>query len=137
MDLHDVMTQVGEALDTIDGLRVYGWAQRSVSPPAALVTLPEGITFDNTYGRGSDVIRDLVVLVLAGRAEERTATRQLAAYADGSGDQSVKAAVESYPYTGDLTVHVASVDFDGVTLAGVEYLGAMFHLNITGPGTGA
>src|SRR5258707_7371889 len=107
MDLAAVMDDLGAALATIGGLtgQPY-WADR-VTPPAAIVGLPDGITFDATYGRGSDTMT-LPVFILVGRTTAATARTILAAYCNGSGARSVKAAIEAHAAASYDTVRVAS-----------------------------
>lgn len=94
MNLADVMDQIGDRIDTIDGLRVYRYPPDNVQVPAAVVTYPEDYTFDATYGRGMDRLT-LPVIVMVGRVSDRKSRDQLAAYCDGSGEKSLKAAIES------------------------------------------
>lgn len=133
MDLLAVMSEVGDALDTINGLRVYRYPTDSAAAPAAIVSLPETVTFDETYGRGMDRMA-LPVVVLIGRMDAKASTRQAAEYAAGSGDRSVKAAVEGHEYESCHTVRVEMAEFDIVTIHRVEYLGVTFTIDITGPG---
>lgn len=131
-----MMDEIGDAVDTIAGLRVLPWGTTPVEPPAAMITLPDSIEFDSTYGRGSDRFRDVIVMLLVGRAVERTALKALAPYCAGAGPLSIKAAVEGYAYTTfDATsLQVVRVDFPSASVAGVEYLAAAFHIDLSGPG---
>lgn len=122
------------ALQTITGLRVPAWGVQRISPPAAIIPLPERIEYDSTYGRGSDRYPDLPVIVLVANPTQRTSRKEIAAYADGSGAKSVKAAIQAHTYTSCDTVRVASCEFDTVKYAAVDYLAAIFHLDITGKG---
>lgn len=131
VNLADVMDQVATQLDTISGLRVMAWPAGSVSPPTAIVGYPDKYDFDAAYGRGADII-SLPVVVVCGRATDRTARDAIGAYANGSGASSVKAVVEAGTYTAFDTVRVTGVDFDIYTEAGVSYLAAIFTLDIAG-----
>lgn len=54
MNLAAVMDELGAALGTIPGLRVFPyWADR-ITPPAAVVGWPDPLTYDATMRRGSD-----------------------------------------------------------------------------------
>lgn len=128
------MDQLSERLDSIDGLRCFAYPQPKITPPTAYLAYPEGITYDATYGRGSDEMKLPLVLVV-GKASERTARDELAAYADGSGARSVKAVLESGTYTAFDTVRVSQAEFDVYTIASVDYLAALFDLEISGPGS--
>ena len=134
MNLEAVAAELTTALKTITGLRVTPWGIEKITPPAAVICLPERIDYDATYGRGSDQYPDLTVIVLVGKPAERSARKAIAAYADGSGPQSVKAAVEAHTYTSCDSVRVAWAEFDTARYAAVDYLAAIFHLDITGKG---
>lgn len=134
MNLEEVAGELTLALKTITGLRVPPWGVESISPPAAVIALPERIDYDATYGRGSDRFPDLAVIVLVGQPEQRASRKAIAAYTDGSGAKSVKAKLEAYTYTSCDSVRVAWAEFDTARYAGTDYLAAIFHLDITGKG---
>lgn len=134
MNLADVMDEVGAAAETITGLRVAPyWADR-VTPPAAVIAWPDRYDYDATFGRGADRLT-LPLIVLVGRVDQRTARDALAAYADGSGARSIKAAVEAGTYTACDSVRVQDCEFSVITVAAVEYLAGTFALDIIGTGT--
>ena len=133
MNIAAVMDEIGVALDTIDGLRVHPWNRSKITPPAALVTLPSLVTYDQTYGRGSDRV-ELDVVVLVGKASDRASRDQIARYADGSGTHSVKAALEARTWTTCHEVTASECEFATYTVAGTDYLGAVFALVIHGQG---
>ncbi|MGH3735836.1 MAG: hypothetical protein ACRDT6_09485 [Micromonosporaceae bacterium] len=133
MDLGDAMDAVAARLDTIAGLRVFAYPPPAVTPPAAIVSYPDELNFDETYGRGMDRLT-LPVVVVVGKASDRSSRNLIAAYADGSGASSVKAVVESGTYTAFDTVRVMRAEFDIVRIAGTDYLAALFDLDIAGQG---
>jgi hypothetical protein len=47
------MDDLGAALETIDGLRVFPYWADKIVPPAAIVGFPESLDFDETMGRGA------------------------------------------------------------------------------------
>ena len=134
MNLANVMEAISDRLDTIAGLRCFAYPPGTVTPPAAIVSYPEDITFDETYGRGMDRMSLPVVLVV-GKVSDRTARDRLGAYCNGTGASSVKAVLESGTYSAFHTVRVASIEFDVVSIAGVDYIAALFTLDIAGSGT--
>jgi len=134
MDLAAVMDEIGDQLDTIDGLRVYRYPPDSVSVPAAVVTYPETITYDETMRRGMDRYPNLPVVVMVGKVSDRTSRDRIAQYADGAGDRSVKAVVEAHTYTSLGSVRVTGAAFDIVSMGGIEYLAATFSIDIAGTG---
>jgi hypothetical protein len=133
MNLADLMDEIGDALDTITGLRVYRWPAAEITPPAAIVTYPERIEFDGTYRRGMDRVT-IPVIVVAGRASERAARDNLARYCDGSGATSVKAAVDGHTYTVADSVRVTQIEFDVFTMNGADYVSATFDIDVVGLG---
>lgn len=133
MDLGDVMQAIADRLDTIDGLRVYAFPPDVAQPPAAIVGYPEVVTYDNTYGRGSDVMT-ISVVVVDGRPTDRAVRDRITQYASGSGATSIKAVLESGSYTAFGTIRVANAEFDMVTIAAVDYLAVIFECNISGRG---
>lgn len=133
MNLADVMDAVSDQLDTITGLRCFPYPAPKVTPPAAVVSYPEAVNFDATYGRGMDRM-SLVVWLLVGRVSERSARDQLGAYCDGSGSRSVKAVLESGTYTAFDEVRVESIEFDVIKIGDIDYIAAGFTLDIAGSG---
>lgn len=134
MNLADVMDQVAERLDTVEGLRCYAFPPDSITPPVALVDYPEAYDYDATYGRGMDRIT-LPVWLVVGRPAAAATRDLLGAYADGSGARSVKAVLEAGTYTAFDAVRVMSVEFDPVTVGNTVYMAAQFSLDIAGPGS--
>jgi len=131
--LSEVMDELANALEGIPGLQVDAHPVGTVVVPQAIVSYPTNINFDETYGRGMDRMEGNVIVVVGKTIDIATRTA-ISAYCDGSGDQSIKAALEGATYTALDLVRVVSAEFDSVIYAGVEYLAAMFTLDITGPG---
>ncbi|WP_030488192.1 hypothetical protein [Micromonospora chokoriensis] len=134
MDPVDVADELSVALRTIGGLTVPEWGVQRVSPPFALIPLPDQISYDLAYGRGGDRIEDWPVMVLVDRPARPESRRAIAEYGAGSGAKSVKAAIEAHAYTACDAVRVTSCEFEVVSYADVSYLAAMFHLDISGKG---
>lgn len=127
------MDDLGAALKTVPELRVFPYWTEKINPPAAIVGWPEPLTFDATMGRGSDRT-EIPIYVAVGRSNARAARDQMSRYADGSGEHSVKAAVESHDAEHYDTARVIRVEFDVLTVAAVDYLAATFFIDITGRG---
>lgn len=132
MNIDTVMTEVAERLGTIAGLRVFDHPVDEVHPPTAIVSLPQ-ISFDQTYGRGSDRYAMPVIFVV-GKVESRASRNNLAPYVAGSGPKSVKAVLEGFTPVAFDTVRVQGVEFDVMTWGSVEFLTATFLLDIMGSG---
>jgi hypothetical protein len=131
MDLDAVMTELGEHLK-VTGLRVAVVGEKPV-PPAAYVSYPDSITFDQTYGRGSDSM-ELQIVVIVGRTVSRSTRTALAAYCAGSGDNSVKEAIEGTDFTSCDSARVTGVEFDVVPVGTVDYMAAIFGVSVLGSG---
>lgn len=129
-ELTDILEAIAGRLETIVGLRVFDHVPSALEPPAAVVQLPRSIEFDLTAGRGGDTY-NLVVLLLAAKADARAAHLNLAKYLDAAGPSSIKETLD-----GDLggAVDTARVtrasDVGSYTFAGMEYLGAEFHIEV-------
>jgi hypothetical protein len=50
MRVAQVMDELGTALESIDGLRVFPYSADRVVPPAGIVGWPDQITYDATMG---------------------------------------------------------------------------------------
>lgn len=133
MNLADVMDEVAAKLSVIPNLRVFAYPPDALTPPGAVVSYPENITFDQTYGRGMDRMT-LPVWLIEGLPTDRSCRDRLGAYCNGSGPQSVKEAVESGAYSTCDTVRVMSIEFTPVSIGGTEYMSAVFDLDVSGSG---
>lgn len=133
MDVAEVMDELAARLGMIAGLRVFAWPPGSVTPPAAIVSYPERVDFDSTYGRGMDRMT-VPVAVVVGRPADRATRDSLAAYCGGGGARSVKAALDRGFCTAWDSVRVVRADTDVVSIGGVDYLAALFSIEISGTG---
>lgn len=137
MDLNAVADEIATVLKTIADFtgRTSAFPPGSVSPPAAIVSYPESVEFDETYGRGMDRIRDWPVVLVVGRVTDRTARNAIYRYTSAVGATSVKAVFEAHTWTSVDDLRVASVEFDVHEIGAVSYIVAVFHLDIAGRGT--
>lgn len=136
MNVQEIMGTLASRLHGVGGLRAYGYPVESVSPPAAVVSWPTSIAFDATGGRGHDDMTLSVVVVVGRPKDNKAVLDRLAGYLDGSGAASVKAALEARPLPSPLeNVRVRGVELDVITLAGAEYVTAVFDVQIDGRGT--
>lgn len=136
MDVKAVRDEIGQKLGAIAGLRVYAYVPDKVPPPGAVVGMPDGIEFDQTYGRGSDEMT-IPLWVVVARIDARAGDVALVPYLNGSGAKSIKAAVDSTTtntYTSCDTVTVTTAAVGGYTWGGVEMLGAEFTVRVSGSG---
>lgn len=136
MRLSDVMDDVAARLRSITEFRaVYEWpVGKPGETPAAIVAYPESYNPRATYQRGAAAMT-LPVIVVVGKASERTARDELSQFVDGSGASSVIAVLESGTYTAFEALAVSdNIEFDVVTIGETDYIAALFDVDIMGSG---
>src|SRR5690606_13007577 len=116
----------------IDRLNADPFEPDSVHPPHAWC-LPQEIEYDLTMARGSDRLT-IEVIVAVSRTVDEVSWRKLLAYADGTGDRSVKQVLESGSYTELESLQVLRCEFGRVDVGGVLYLAGRFNVDILGSG---
>lgn len=99
----------------------------AVQPPCLLVDYPSSIDFDATFGRGSDKAT-FPFFVCCGKASERTARDVLSAYIAGA--TGMKDALDGNLGGVVQTARVTDCQINTMTIAGVEYIGARFELEV-------
>ncbi len=130
-DIEQVFAGIGERLRTIPALKVHETWPDEITPPAAAIRLG-GVTFDTTQSRGSD---DLVVIVhlFTSRTMTTAGQAKLYGFMKGSGESSVKAAIEGDPTLNDTVMYtdVTEIREPGFAQFGeILYYGAEFVLNV-------
>ncbi len=126
-DIAALLEGLGAQLETIQGLRVHEEMTGSVHPPAAVLSLDE-ITYDTTMARGSDDVT-FHVHVFTSMSSERAGQKALFAFLAGSGEKSVRAAIDADPTLGGVAMfaEVQSVGDVGIAkFADVSYYVARF-----------
>lgn len=118
----------------ITGLRVFDYPPETLSGPGGYVSYPESIDFDQTYGRGSDRIVGLPIVLLVGKATTRSARDTVSSWSGGGGELSVKARFEAHRWTSCDDLTIASVKFDTEEIGAIPYLAAIFTADAMGPG---
>lgn len=131
MNIGDVMDQLGAAVDTIDGVRVFPYWSDRIIPPAAVVSWPDPLNYDVAYQRGGDRAAFPLTL-LVGKVVARTARDDLSRFLDGSGADSIKTVIEAHSTAAWHSVRVESAQVAVVTVAGTDYLGAEFMIDVIG-----
>lgn len=106
----EIRTGLATRLATITGLRTAATMPDNPNPPVAIV-VPDSINFDDTFHRGMDTL-NFRVLLIVGRADERTAQNSIDGYCATSGASSVKAAIE-----GDKTLGGKAYDCRVTTMS--------------------
>lgn len=132
LDVAAVMTEAGDLLKAISGLRVLDYEAPTVSGVTAIVGYPDEITYNQQYGPEGFRF-DLPIVLVAPNPTDRRTRDVLSAYVATAGDASVKVAIEDAgDYTNMDTATVKSVTFDEVTINNVQYAGALFVVDIAG-----
>lgn len=131
MAISEMRDALAANLATIPGLRTAPELIDNPSPPVALVSL-ESIEYDQAYQRGL-TLYSFTIIVIVGRAAERTAQRKLDDYLANDGEQSVKVAVESdrtlSGYAQDLRV-VSAGSIGSIQVNDQTYLAAEFTVTV-------
>jgi hypothetical protein len=137
MNLGMVMDELAEQLKKIDGLRVYDYPPDAIQVPSAIVGWPADGEFDSNNNRGMDSMT-IPVIVAVGKAYDRATKPLLGKYCDGSGPHSIKATLERpdalYLAFGKESLVVGWPDFDVITIAGFDYMAAVFPVQMKGKG---
>jgi len=119
-------------LQAIQGMRVYDLIPSPAVAPAAIVGQLD-FTFDLNNARGLDQA-NLDVVVLVQRFTERTGQNELDKYLAGSGDYSIKAAIESDRTLGGAcdTLRVTSAEAGTYVSGDIEFLSYRYRLTVWG-----
>jgi hypothetical protein len=119
-------------LQEIDGLRVYDLVPDNPQPPSAIIGQLD-LTFDLNNARGLDQA-NIDVLVIVQRFSERTGQEKLDKYLSGTGDYSIKAAIESDKTLDGAvdTLRVTSAQSGVYQAADVEYLSYRYQVTVWG-----
>lgn len=135
MQIDKVMGEIGDALNTIDGLNVFSFSAMQVKCPAAIVGFPTRLEYDVTYTRGCDRITIPVTVVFGQVVNAKETTAILAKYASGKNSSTaVKYALEGFQWTSCNSVRVTEMQFDAVDISGQDYIAAQFELDVIGRG---
>jgi len=129
-DITTIRQKLAENLGTITGLRTSPVLIDNPSPPIALVNL-NTVDYHDDFGNG--IVLNFSVQVIVGRSAERNMQRKLDSYLAPTGEQSVKAGVESNRTLDgscdDLVVTTANA-IGSLTINDQLYLAAEFQITV-------
>lgn len=114
-------------LATITGLRTADTVPDNPNPPIAIV-LPQSVQYDNAFQHGMNTY-NFSVLVIVQRPAERSAQNALDAFVSGTGNNSIKRAIESDKTLGGKAFDVRVTDlrnYGDVTIGEINYFSAEF-----------
>jgi hypothetical protein len=134
MIISDIREGIKQNLSSIDGLRCYDLVPDVIVPPCVVVGQLD-FTFDLNNARGLDQA-NLDVFVIVQRFSERTGQDKLDKYLAGSGDNSIKAAIESDRTLGGAcnTLRVTSAESGTYQMGDIDYLSYRYRLTVWGQG---
>lgn len=136
-----IAAAVGSTVVSTPPLTALAYVPDSINPPVLYVQ-PDTITFDKTYGRGTDEIT-FILYLLVSRADDQASQKLLDDYLSGGGAASVKAAlVAARGVPGGSALGGAADDIHVVDIGAyrwfaygdTRYLGAQFKVRCIGPG---
>jgi hypothetical protein len=114
-------------LRTITGLRAVATVPDNPTPPIAII-YPQNIEYDESFQRGLQTYTFRVV-VIVGRADERSAQNRLDAFVASTGANSIKLAIEKDKTLGGKvfdTRVTAMTNYGSLDISEVTYLSAEF-----------
>lgn len=132
MNLVAVYERLDARLATIDGLRHSPFPPAAVNVPHAFPEWPDGPDYDLSYDRGLHRLTVPVrVVVCPLGSVDRAAFAAVSAYANATGERSVKAALEADDDATEFQViAVTRASFGVVTIAAIDYYSASFDVTI-------
>lgn len=134
MIISDIRNGIKANLSDIDGLRCYDQVPDVIAPPCVVVGQLD-FTFDLDNARGLDQA-NLDVFVIVQRFSERTGQSKLDKFLAGSGNESIKAALESDKTLDGAcdTLRVTSAESGTYTTGDIDYLSYRYRVTIYGQG---
>ena len=134
MIISQIRDGIKKNLSSIDGLRTYDIVPDVIVPPCVVVGQLD-FTFDLNNARGLDQA-NLDVFVIVQRFSERAAQDKLDKYLAGSGDFSIKAAIESDRTLGGAcdTLRVTTAESGTYQMGDIDYLSYRYRLTVWGQG---
>ena len=134
MIISDIREGIKKNLSSIEGLRCYDLVPDVIVPPCVVVGKLD-FTFDLNNARGLDQA-NLDVFVIVQRFSERTGQDKLDTYLAGSGNNSIKAAIESDRTLGGAcnTLRVTSAESGTYQMGDIDYLSYRYRLTVWGQG---
>jgi hypothetical protein len=132
----EVMRAIESALNDITGLRTTEFIKDQMSPPFAMVGVPEIPDYHGAFRSGSMTISPRVY-VFVSSVVDRIGQTALAGYANPTGDQSIKTALEADNALGGVVAQVVVKSFRPLgaeEMGAFNYYGGVFDLMIVATG---
>ena len=134
MNIATAMDDIAAALNGVPKLkgRNYPFWAESVTVPASIVAWPD-INFNTGFRRGMSTV-EVEVFVLCGKVAVKSARDVLAAFLQGSGESSVRAAIDAFDFRDGVEATTARARVEMITVSGVDYLAGIFTVVLNGNG---
>lgn len=132
----EVMRAIESALDDISGLRTTEFIKDQMSPPFAMVGVPEITDYHGAFKSGMMTISPRVY-VFVSSVVDRIGQTNLANYANPTGAQSIKAALEADNTLGGVVSQVVVKSFRPLgaeEMGALGYYGGVFDLFVVATG---
>lgn len=134
--LGELITAVETRLATV-GLRTNFLSQSQISPPFAIVPIPEVPDYRAAFGRGLVRLTDWRITILTSSAHDRAGQAKLAEYLSWTGANSVLLAFENEKtlggYVDDLLIQ-SSRPLNHEEVGAIGYFGGQILLTVQLPG---
>ena len=132
IQINKVRDQIGKNIESISGVRIYDTIPDVVVPPCAVVGQLD-FTFDVDNARGLDQA-SVDVYVIVQRISERAGQDKLDQLLGGTGNKSIKTAIESDRTLGGLvnTLRVISAESGTYQTGDQTFLSYRYNLTIWG-----
>ena len=127
--ISEIRTGLATNLATITGLRTTATIPDNPNPPIALIS-PNTVQFDDVFKRGMQTY-SFNILLIVGRADERSAQNSLDAYCASTGSSSIKLAIESDKSLGGKVFDTRVTEmrnYGQLSIGEVIYLSAEFSV---------
>lgn len=135
MDIQAIQAGLASAAATITGLNAYSSLPDSITPPVFGV-IELDVDYNKSFSTGGLTQANFSCGVYASRGDSPTGRAKLVGYMAPTGAASIKAALESDRTLGGVarTLNVDRVRgaYRLYTIAGVDYLGAIFEVRLWG-----
>ncbi len=134
MSLANIRQKIDDALATIDGLNHSIHVPSVLTPPFAFPSLrPDNpVEYDLTAQNGALIYHFYIELLVNKGATMEQAQDDIDPYLRNTGDQSIRAGLETVDWGTDADCHrlTGVINYGAATYGGVEYLGARLGLDI-------
>lgn len=127
MGLAEIMTEMGEVLGGIDGLRVYDYPSDSIQTPAVILDLP-----DTDYDRVVGETYIFALWLFISKANDRAAAKEVLQYLDPTDYHGIVTTLEADKTLGGLcdTLAVTEARPQIATVGALAFLAVLYKVEV-------